>query len=125
MERRLGARPRRRNSLRVPQICGELQDDWVMALAPSDDGMFVGTYKAGVVRLRTIGDTVEATQLGKGWVNPGGLHWDGKRLRVATMYGAFSGNGISANWTRETRVLGRDATVFVPSEDGAQWVQVR
>lgn len=118
-------RVRNGNIDRYRVISGELKDDWVMALAPSSDGIFVGTYKAGVVRLRTKGREVVATQLGEGWVNPGGLHWDGKRLRAATMYGAFEGNGISADWTKEKRVLGMDTTVFVPGSAGDEWVVTR
>ncbi len=106
-------------------ISGELKDDWVMALAPASDGIFVGTYKAGVVRLQIAGDEVTTTQLGEGWINPGGLHWDGKRLRAATMYGAFEGNGVTPQWQREKNVLGVDTTVFVPSAGGQEWIVTR
>ncbi len=106
-------------------VSGELKDDWVMALAPADDGIFVGTYKAGVVRLRTGPQGVVATQLGEGWINPGGLHWDGKILRAATMYGAFVGDGISSAWDRSTRGLTRDTTAFVPNIAGGEWIVTR
>lgn len=104
---------------------GELPDDWVMALAVADDGVFVGTYKAGVIRLVMSGDEVIAKPLGKGWINPSGLHWDGTTLRAATMYGAFRGDGVNPAWQSTTQGLGRDTTAFQPTASGGEWIVTR
>lgn len=104
---------------------GELQDDWVMALATADDGVFVGTYKAGVVRLITTGDTVVAKPLGEGWVNPSGLHWDGEVLRAATMHGAYRGDGIHPEWSSKVQGPGRDTTAYLPASGGSEWLVTR
>ena len=104
---------------------GELPDDWVMALAVADDGIFVGTYKAGVIRLVTTGKKVVAKTLGEGWINPSGLHWDGTTLRAATMHGAFRGDGVEGKWQSKTQGLGRDTTSFLPSSDGNEWIVTR
>jgi len=104
---------------------GELPDDWVMALALADDGVFVGTYNAGVVRLVTTGEEVVAKPLGPGWINPSGLHWDGETLRAATMHGAWRGDGVSANWQKSSAALGHDTTVFVPGANATEWIVTR
>ena len=104
---------------------GELQDDWVMALAVADDGVFVGTYKAGVVRLVIDGNTVRAQKLGEGWINPSGLHWDGHSLRAATMHGAFIGDGELPAWRKRTATPGMDTTAFMPTKAGGEWIVTR
>jgi len=113
------------NVARYRVASGELPDDWVMALAVADDGVFVGTYKAGVVRLITTGERVVAKALGQGWINPSGLDWDGTTLRAATMHGAFRGDGEQPAWNSEIQGLGRDTTAFLPTENGAEWIVTR
>ena len=104
---------------------GELPDDWVMALAVADDGVFVGTYKAGVVRLVTTGTRVVAKRLGEGWINPSGLHWDGQVLRAATMHGAFRGDGTSPDWQSKRFGPGQDTTAYLPAGDDSEWIVTR
>ncbi len=106
-------------------VSGELSDDWVMALAIAKDGVFVGTYKGGVVRLRSDGKRIRATALGAGWINPGGLHWDGSILRAATMHGALQGNGVDADWHDLEPGPGIDTTAYLPDGEGATWVATR
>ncbi len=72
-----------------------LRDDWVMAIAVRDNEVYVGTYKGGLTRF-DLGTTPAATQLGDGWINPGGLRWDRKTLYAATM------NGLRATDGRDT-----------------------
>lgn len=103
---------------------GHLPDDWVMALAVADDGIFVGTYKSGVVRLAMDGDEATATTLGEGWINPGGLRWDGTKLWAATMGGPRIGDGRSPSWDLGPTGPGKDTTAFVPTAEGA-WLATR
>lgn len=85
---------------------GHLRDDWVMALAVRDRSIWVGTYKGGVTRF----DGVTATQLGDGWINPGGLRWIGDTLFAATMEGVRTGDGQTAAWTALDQLPGKDST---------------
>lgn len=86
-----------------------LRDDWVTALAVSRDALFVGTYHGGVTRLELA--STAATQLGDGWINPGGLALDGDRLLAATMDGLRSGDGTTASWTTHAGLPGKDVTM--------------
>ena len=73
---------------RASVASGALEDDWVTALAVRGDDLFVGTYSAGVARLR-LGDRAPgATPLGGGYINAAGLVVRGGRLYAATMEGA-------------------------------------
>lgn len=83
---------------------GHLHDDWVMALATRDNAVWVGTYKAGITRFDISGDTVTASPLGEGWINPGGLRWIGDTLYAATM------EGLRAGETPVAGLPGRDVT---------------
>jgi len=54
---------------------GDLEDDWVTALAVKDDGakleVFAGTYSGGVTHLGFEGAKhPRATHLGGGYINP-------------------------------------------------------
>lgn len=86
-----------------------LRDDWVMALAVHDDQVFVGTYKGGVTRF-TIGDGVGATQLGDGWINPGGLRVEGSTLYASTMEGLRTSEVTATAWTSTETFAGKDTT---------------
>ena len=78
-----------------------LRDDWVMALAVRDNEVYVGTYKGGLTRF-DLGTTPTASQLGEGWINPGGLRWDRGTLYAATMNGLKATDGRAAWTTSET-----------------------
>jgi ligand-binding sensor domain-containing protein len=98
---------------------GHLRDDWITALTVKDRAVYAGTYHGGVVRIDIATDaTVTAAQLGDGWINPGGLRFDGDRLDgdrllAATMDGLFSGDGTSSTWTRIGGLPGVDVTASV------------
>ncbi len=64
---------------------GELEDDWVTALAIDGRDVYVGTYAKGVTRLRFTNRRPEITQLGGGYVNADGLVVSGGQLYAATM----------------------------------------
>jgi ligand-binding sensor domain-containing protein len=71
---------------RASLATGELEDDWVTALAlDGDRDVFVGTYAKGVTRLRFTGGKPTATHLGGGYVNPDGLVIEAGKLYAATM----------------------------------------
>lgn len=113
---------------RMSVASGHLQDDWVMALAPRGGAMWIGTYKGGVTRLdRTDENTYGATQIGSGWINPGGLAWRGDTLHAATMEGHMSinvarlGAGLAAH---SAQPPGRDTTAIV-SQGNRLWIASR
>ena len=62
---------------------GHLTDDWVTALAITGTTVYAGMYKGGVVRF----DGETATKVADGWINPGGLAFDGDKLLMSTMEG--------------------------------------
>lgn len=82
---------------RASLASGDLEDDWVTALAVDGRDVYAGTYSKGVTLLRFDGDSTApgasnaqsrkrtATQLGGGYVNTGGLLVAGGKLYAATM----------------------------------------
>lgn len=97
---------------RYSVVTKHLRDDWVMALAPHGDRMFVGTYKGGVTRfdLGPTGSAPTAAQLGDGWINPGGLRVEGTTLYAATMEGLRTGDVAQDGWTDRLELTARDTT---------------
>ena len=87
-----------------------LRDDWVMALVPNGDQMFVGTYKGGVTRMDITPTTVTAVQLGDGWINPGGLRVEGTTLYAATMEGLRTSDLAATTWATSETFTARDTT---------------
>jgi hypothetical protein len=73
---------------RASVASGALEDDWVTALAVHGDDVFVGTYSAGVMRLRLRGVASRGTPLGGGYINAAGLAVREGRIYAATMEGA-------------------------------------
>lgn len=92
---------------------GQLRDDWVMAIVTKDRAIWVGTYKGGVTRFDPTDAGVNATPLGDGWVNPGGLRWIDNTLYASTMEGVRMGDGASPTWTSLDRMPGKDTTATV------------
>lgn len=102
---------------------GELTDDWVTALVTGKEGVFVGTYAGGVVR---IGSDGKAAPLGGGYVNPDGLTLHGGRLFVATMDGLLVKPAADASplSLRTGLATGRDVTAARFVGDAA-WIASR
>jgi two component regulator with propeller domain len=73
---------------RFAMATGQLRDDWVTALAVRDGEVYAGTYHGGITKLDR---ELAASQVGDGWINPGGLTFDGDRLLAATMDGLYTG----------------------------------
>ncbi len=82
---------------------GQLPDDWITALATrasEPNVVYAGTYSHGLVRLSPAASAsasasaasshLSVTLLRDGWINPGGLGFDGGRLLAATMDGLVS-----------------------------------
>lgn len=98
---------------RAALATGELEDDWVTALAVSGSDLFVGTYSKGVTRLRFAGAKPSVARLGGGYVNPDGLAFAGGRLLASTMDGLLSRSPSddAAGWELARGVAtGRDVT---------------
>lgn len=107
---------------------GHLADDWVMALEIEGRTLWAGSYKGGVVRLSwtegaALAD-VTTSQLGGGWINPGGLARIAGKLYAATMDGLASGDGARAEWKATGAALGRDTTA-VARQGKTLWVASR
>jgi ligand-binding sensor domain-containing protein len=96
---------------RMSIATGHLRDDWVMAIAAHDHVVWVGTYKGGVTRFDLDeSGAITARQLGDGWINPGGLRFDGDHLHAATMDGLLVGDGTAPTWTLVAGLPGKDVT---------------
>ncbi len=107
---------------------GHLDDDWVMAIAARGRSVWVGGYKGGVVRF-DLGDAgaampSTAARLGGGWINPGGLRWDGDTLYASTQEGLRSGDGTTATWTTATGLPGKDVTAAL-RVGATHWIATR
>ncbi|HTJ42150.1 MAG TPA: PQQ-binding-like beta-propeller repeat protein [Kofleriaceae bacterium] len=100
---------------------GALGDDWVTSLLASDDTIYAGTYNGGVAAIELATGT--AAQLGGGWINPGGLAWDGDKLAAATMDGLVEHD--ARGWTALAGLPGKDTTAFVRAADGARYIATR
>jgi ligand-binding sensor domain-containing protein len=113
---------------RMSMASGHLQDDWVMAIAPHGRSMWIGTYKGGITRLDpTAGNAYQATQIGSGWINPGGLTWHGETLHAATMEGHVSTKvmqGGALLVTHRAQPPGRDTTA-IASQGNRLWIASR
>ena len=100
---------------RASLASGDLEDDWVTALAVDGRDVYAGTYSKGVTQLRFAGEKRTATQLGGGYVNTGGLLVAGGKLYAATMdqllVRAIGGTG--AAWqAMPAAAPGRDVTAI-------------
>jgi ligand-binding sensor domain-containing protein len=108
---------------RMSVATGHLADDWVMGIAVKGRSVWVGGYKGGVVRFDLDAMTATA-KLGGGWVNPGGLSWDGDLLVVATQEGLRSGDGKSSAWKTIGGLPGKDVTTVVRAGT-TRWIGTR
>jgi ligand-binding sensor domain-containing protein len=111
---------------RASVVQGSLPDDWVTALLHRDDGLYVGTYNAGVVRFRSPTNTHELTpdlaRPALGYVNPGGLYdMGGGELAIASMDGLWHGV-LGAEQRLQTR--SSDVTAIARSANG-YWIATR
>ena len=109
----------RRRCLRARVGPGELDDDWVTALAVEGDAVCVGTYAHGVTKL--IGRT--PTRLGGGYINANGLLVTQGTLHAATMDGLIDRGPDGWN-TRPGRSTGRNVTALAMVGDQL-WVASR
>jgi ligand-binding sensor domain-containing protein len=104
---------------RASLASGDLEDDWVTALAVDGHDVYAGTYSKGVTRLHFEDQKHVATQLGGGYVNTGGLLVDGGKLYAATMEHLLVRSPSDATWqSMPSAAPGRDVTavIFVGSE---------
>ena len=77
-----------------------LKQNWVTALHPANERIFIGTYGGGVFELLSSGEIRSfAEETGKFVVNPNAMHSDGERLFVGTLEGVWVLNLISQKWT--------------------------
>ncbi len=107
---------------RASLASGDLEDDWVTALAVDGRDVYAGTYSKGVTRLHFEDQKHVATQLGGGYVNTGGLLVDGGELYAATMEHLLVRSPSDAEWRAlPAAAPGRDVTAvrFVGSGSGS------
>jgi hypothetical protein len=111
---------------RASLATGDLEDDWVTALAVNGRDVLVGTYSKGVTQLRFDGDRPRATHLGGGYVNADGLALHDGKLYAATMDGLLVRPlDPAAKWETLGRAApGRDVTA-VRFTGGETWVASR
>jgi ligand-binding sensor domain-containing protein len=114
---------RRTGWARMSVATGHLVDDWVMALVARDRSVWVGGYKGGVVRF-DLADLTKTTPIGGGWINPGGLSWDGAELVAATQEGLRRGDGATTTWRTEPGMPGKDVTA-VARTGTTRWIGTR
>ncbi len=98
---------------RLSKLTGELNDDWITALAFHGDRAFVGSYSGGVTELTK---TFAATRLGGGYINPDGLRVLDGKLHAATMDGLLVHEGTFRRVDKG--VLGADVTAVMSSPKG-------
>jgi ligand-binding sensor domain-containing protein len=125
---------------RASLASGDLEDDWVTALAVDGRDLYAGTYSKGVTLLRFDGESQNdaaarkrtATHLGGGYVNTGGLLLAGGKLYAATMdqllvrTTATGASSTSSAWQAMPNAApGRDVTAvrFVGTDE--IWVASR
>jgi hypothetical protein len=107
---------------------GDLDDDWVTALAVKGSSIYVGTYNAGVTRLDLApaapANAVRAARVADGYVNFGALALVGDRLYAGTMTGLVA-IGARGGATQVLRAApGVDVTAIAPFDGGA-WIASR
>lgn len=98
---------------------GKLPHDWVTALLPDGDGVLVGTYNAGVVRVGAHGDATPLSGFGKAWVNPHAIVRIGGALVVGT-----AGDGALGLPGPDVRLPSKDVTAVTELGDSV-WVGTR
>lgn len=98
---------------RLSKLTGELNDDWVTALAFQGDRAYVGSYSGGVTELSKA---FAATRLGGGYINPDGLRVLDGKLYAATMDGLLVRDGAFRRVDKG--VLGADVTAVMASPKG-------
>src|SRR5262249_24635519 len=108
---------------------GDLEDDWITALAVRGRTIYAGTYNAGVTALTMdeAGAFTDAAQhLGGGYVNTGGLLVARGKLFAATMNGLWMrpAEGEGAWQTASRAAPGKDVTAVVAAGDRL-WVASR
>jgi ligand-binding sensor domain-containing protein len=115
---------------RASLASGELEDDWVTALAVDGHDVFVGTYAKGVTQLHFEAGQAKptrATHLGGGYVNADGIVVAGGKIYAATMDHLLvrSTSDASAKWEPMPGASpGRDVTA-VRFVGGETWVASR
>jgi ligand-binding sensor domain-containing protein len=103
---------------------GRLRAAWVTALAATPEGVYVGTYGGGVVRLGPDGQVDDVGgEIARARVNPGALLVDGERVYAGTLeHGLLVYDRPGRRWRQVTEPLGsRSVTALLRSGD-ALWV---
>jgi ligand-binding sensor domain-containing protein len=114
-----------RGLARAALVTGDLGDDWVTALAVSNDTLHVGTYNAGIASFRLARGVLTRTTRDPsiGYVNPNGIQPlpDGT-LAIATMNGLRV--GVPGSF-RTVPTLSKDVTAIAPAGASDHWVASR
>ena len=108
------------------QANGTLTHDWINALLADGDGVYAGTYDAGVVRLTADGQGRAVPGLETAWVNPAGLSFRQKRLTVSTLGDGYLSlaPGEASMPTRRAGLPSNDVTASIVHR-GALYIGTR
>jgi ligand-binding sensor domain-containing protein len=114
---------------RASLAAGELEDDWVTAIATDGADVYVGTYSKGITRLRFPPGATRPVpaHLGGGYVNSDGLALARGKLWASTMEGPLVRDlaGDGAHWEGRTALSpGRDVTAIRFSQE-TMWIASR
>jgi ligand-binding sensor domain-containing protein len=103
-----------------------LRSAWVTALAAAPEGMYVGTYGGGVVRVLpdgTVDDVSVATGAAKLRINPGALVLDGDRLYAGSLDdGLFVYDRRGRAWRAVSVELGSKSVTAIARWGDALWI---
>ena len=96
-----------------------LKHNWITALAPAGERLFVGTYGGGVYELTAAGElrSFEA-EIGRQSINPNAAAASDARICFGTLQGAFCLDLKTERWTRLDRVLPAATVLAVASREG-------
>jgi ligand-binding sensor domain-containing protein len=76
-----------------------LKNNWISALCLANERVFIGTYGGGIFELLPSGEIRNfETEIGKAFINPNALFFDGERLFVGTLEGVWCLNLATGQW---------------------------
>ncbi len=92
----------------------DLKNNWISALCPANDRLFIGTYGGGIFELLPSGDVHGFnTETGQFSVNPNAMYFDGERLFAGTLGGVWCLNLTTQKWSNIKEFLPADTILSI------------